>query len=737
MADYDISNVPRRVVYAASGTGPYAFTFEILVQTDIAVYQNTTLLTLTTDYTVSINTNGTGSITLTASPTGSTITIVGDRAIERTTDFTTGGDLFANVLNDELDSLTIFDQQNAEAITRAIRAPETDPTTIDMVLPSATSRANKVLSFDANGDPEAVNTITSLNDVAAIVSEIVELSGVADAIEDLDAIKDDIETVSGLAADISALALKTTQIGVIGDDLASTGWSFDLGSVADATTGQTGVPDGYLVTVYDNLTDITTVATDIANVNAVGGSIANVNSVASELGTGGDVTVVSADLSGTDTIGTVATDIANVNSVAGSIASVNSVAAELGTGGDVTVVSADLTGTDTIGTVAGIAADVTTVAGISGDISAVENISANVTTVAGISANVTTVAGISGNVTTVAGISANVTTVAGNSSNVTTVATNIADVNTVANDVVSVGYLADIAGITPSDGQFIVGNGTAWVGENGSTVRNSLLPALASNAGKVLAVNTGATDVEWITAGGGGSGDVVGPASATDNAFARFDLTTGKLIQNSSATLNDTGAPTFVGSVAVSGTSSSGADVKLYEDTDNGSNYVALMAPASIASNVSWTLPSTDGTNGQALVTNGSGTLSWTTPGGSVSITNDTSTATDVYPAFLNATTGTASTIYTGNAKLLYKPSTGELKSEVPVAQNGIFVNAQTIDTNYTIGTGFNGMSSGPVTIASGVTVTVDSGSNWAVSPPGGGGVTTGKAIAMAIVFGG
>jgi hypothetical protein len=418
MADYDISNVPRRVVYAASGTGPYAFTFEILVQTDIAVYQNTTLLTLTTDYTVSINTNGTGSITLTASPTGSTITIVGDRAIERTTDFTTGGDLFANVLNDELDSLTIFDQQNAEAITRAIRAPETDPTTIDMVLPSATSRANKVLSFDANGDPEAVNTITDLNDVAGIVNEIVELSGVSQAIEDLDAIKDDIETVSGLAADIAALALKTTQIGVIGDDLASTGWSFDLGSVADATTGQTGVPDGYLVTVYDNLTDITTVATDIANVNAVGGSIANVNAVAAELGTGGDVTVVSADLSGTDTIGTVATNIANVNAVGGSIANVNSVAAELGTGGDVTVVSADLTGTDTIGTVAGIAANVTTVAGISG--------------------NVTTVAGISANVTTVAGISSDVSTVSTNNANVTTVATNIAAINTNATNIVAI-----------------------------------------------------------------------------------------------------------------------------------------------------------------------------------------------------------------------------------------------------------------------------------------------------------
>lgn len=39
--------------------------------------------------------------------------------------------------------------------------------------------------------------------------------------------------------------------------------------------------------------------------------------------------------------------------------------------------------------------------------------------------------------------------------------------------------------------------------------------------------------------GGGGSGDVVGPASATDNAIARFNLTTGKLIQNSVVTIAD------------------------------------------------------------------------------------------------------------------------------------------------------------------------------------------------------
>jgi hypothetical protein len=157
-----ISNVTRRQVYAPSGSGgvgPYAFTFEILANTDIAVYKDDTLLTLTTHYTVTINSNGTGSVTITAaglalSPTSPTqYAIVGNRTIARSTDFTTGGDFFANTINDELDQQTIFAQQNAEGLTRALTAPQTDPTTIDMTLPRAADRANKTLAFDANGDP--------------------------------------------------------------------------------------------------------------------------------------------------------------------------------------------------------------------------------------------------------------------------------------------------------------------------------------------------------------------------------------------------------------------------------------------------------------------------------------------------------------------------------------------------------------------------------------------------------
>lgn len=54
--------------------------------------------------------------------------------------------------------------------------------------------------------------------------------------------------------------------------------------------------------------------------------------------------------------------------------------------------------------------------------------------------------------------------------------------------------------------------------------------------------------------GGGGSGDVVGPASATDNALVRFDGATGKLIQNSAAILTDAGAVSGLTGLSSSGT---------------------------------------------------------------------------------------------------------------------------------------------------------------------------------------
>jgi hypothetical protein len=167
MADYNINAVTRRVVYTGSaGVGPYAFSFEVLAATDIAVYKNATKLTLTTNYTVTINANGTGSITLTSAATGSDkITIIGARAIERTTDFVTAGDLLAASLNEQLDSQIVMIQQLAEENKRTMKAPQYDPAssedggTLNMTLPTAASRAGNILAFDNSGNPIATEAI--------------------------------------------------------------------------------------------------------------------------------------------------------------------------------------------------------------------------------------------------------------------------------------------------------------------------------------------------------------------------------------------------------------------------------------------------------------------------------------------------------------------------------------------------------------------------------------------------
>jgi len=104
----------------------------------------------------------------------------------------------------------------------------------------------------------------------------------------------------------------------------------------------------------------------------------------------------------------------------------------------------------------------------------------------------------------------------------------------------------------------------------------------------------------------------------------------------------------------------------------------------------------------------------WASVGGAA-ISNDTTTSTAEYPLFASATSGTALTVYTSNAKLLYKPSTGDYTSSQFIAGNGLFLNNQTINTSYSIPATQSAMSTGPITLASSVSVTLASGARWVV----------------------
>ena len=126
-----LSAATRRVQYTVGSSGqagPYAFSFKVLDQDDLAVYVGSTtastLKTISTHYTVSLATAGTGTITFVSGQEPSTaqlVTIIGDRAIARTTDFTAGGDIRASTLNDDGDAQTILIQQLEEKIDRSIQ----------------------------------------------------------------------------------------------------------------------------------------------------------------------------------------------------------------------------------------------------------------------------------------------------------------------------------------------------------------------------------------------------------------------------------------------------------------------------------------------------------------------------------------------------------------------------------------------------------------------------------------
>lgn len=78
------------------------------------------------------------------------------------------------------------------------------------------------------------------------------------------------------------------------------------------------------------------------------------------------------------------------------------------------------------------------------------------------------------------------------------------------------------------------------------------------------------------------------------------------------------------GDVIIDGTSTDSGTILLAEDTDNGTNALGWKAPAAVTTSVTWTLPDGDGSNGQVMTTNGSGTLSWSNAAGINNVVEDT-----------------------------------------------------------------------------------------------------------------
>jgi len=162
-----LDNTPRDQYTATGGQVAFSYTFEIAAEGDIAVLQNGVLLSLGTgagEYAVTgVGSDTGGVVTLvTGATAGDIITLYRDMALERLTSYTNGGDFLAADVNNDYDRLWLALQQNTGTSNRALVAPNTDPTSIDMTIPAKADREGKFLSFDSvTGNP----TVTSISDV--------------------------------------------------------------------------------------------------------------------------------------------------------------------------------------------------------------------------------------------------------------------------------------------------------------------------------------------------------------------------------------------------------------------------------------------------------------------------------------------------------------------------------------------------------------------------------------------
>lgn len=243
-------------------------------------------------------------------------------------------------------------------------------------------------------------------------------------------------------------------------------------------------------------------------------------------------------------------------------------------------------------------------------------------------------------------------------SNVTT--SSLTTVGTISTGIWSASTIAVNRGgtgqTTYADGELLIGNST------GNTLAKANL--------------TGSSPVS-ITNGSGSISISVSAASTSAAGVVQLNSTTTSTSTSEAATasavkaVKDGALATGGGSLTGDLTLTNQADLRFGEATANGSNFVAFQAPADVGSNVTWTLPATDASSsGQALVSDASGTLSFASIGGGA--------------------TGGGSDAWA-------------------------LEHDNTITTSYSISSGRNVISAGPLTQNSGATITVPAGTIWRV----------------------
>ena len=690
MATLTVGDITPRVQYTATASQTtFAYAFPIFATSDLKVYIGSTLKTLTTHYTVTgAGTSSGGNVVLgTGASAGDIVTIYRDLPVARSSDYQTGGTFRAETLNDDLDKAIMMVQQLEDQVNNnTLTVDQFDDTSIDLTLPVKDTRKGTVLGFNATtGAPEAGPTIANVNSLAAITANINTVAGIHanvttvannnSNVSTVAGISSNVTTVAGISSDVTAVAADATDIGVVAGKATEIGRLGTADAVADMAILGTAdvVADLNTLGTADVVADLNTLGTAdvVSDLNTLGTAdvVADMNTLAS-----------SSNVTNMNTLAGIASDItgvnaiaSNVTSVAGNATNINAVAADAT---DIGAVAAKATEIGRLGTADAVAdmailgtsdvvADMNTLG--TSDIVTDMNLlgtSANVTNMAtlgasGVVGNVATVAGVSSNVTTVAGISSDVTAVAGKATEIGRLGTAdaVADMNTLG----TADVVADLNTLGTAD--VVTDMNTLGTADNVTNMNT-----VADN---IAGVNSFAERYRVASSA---------PGSDLDEGDLYFNTTDNNLyFYNGSAWTQITTYthPNHSGEVTSTG---DGATVIVDNIVDEanlkisnaGSNGQFLSKQSGDTGGLTWAdvdaLPSQSSQSGKYLTTNGSA-ASWAT-----------------------------------------------LDTDANTTTKGLYEHAHTIAANYAITSGNNALTAGPITINSGVSVTVPTGSTWIVA---------------------
>ncbi len=158
MATFDINDTNRRVQYTTNGsTTSFAFSFQINAASELKVILAEATQELSTHYTVTIATDGTGTVNYSSAPTtGQKLTILANKPLSRESAYSTGASFTAASLETDFDNTIMVLQQFEEKIDRTLQLPEfvTGSTPPSLIVPyndTSSQNANKVIGYDTDG----------------------------------------------------------------------------------------------------------------------------------------------------------------------------------------------------------------------------------------------------------------------------------------------------------------------------------------------------------------------------------------------------------------------------------------------------------------------------------------------------------------------------------------------------------------------------------------------------------